>query len=365
MALRYDTGTLGNVKRTPQGGIRVPAAVSRAGLLRYKNADGSERIEYRPQEELEREDSIQSLRDAPVTNLHHGMVTAANWRRVSVGSVSGEPRLDGDKILSELIIQDDEVIGMVESGDRRQVSAGYKCTIEHTPGVTPNGERYDAIQRNVRYNHIALVPKGRAGAEISLRLDADDNQVIETETREDVKEPKPMEKIEIINGVEYAVGSAAHAAASDQRAIKERQDADASDALKKENEALKAKVAEIPQLVSQRVALVTKAAQFGVEVRQDMSDDDVRRAVIGKAQPNRDLKGKDSAYLSAALDMLEPPEAPETRQDHLYPPTGPGPAPSPGPAPVINRAQAAREAALKSMRSQYVNANARPTGAGS
>jgi hypothetical protein len=40
--------------------------------------------------------------------------------------------------------------------------------------VTPTGESYDGIQRNIRVNHLAIVSKGRAGKNARLLLDACD-----------------------------------------------------------------------------------------------------------------------------------------------------------------------------------------------
>ncbi len=48
------------------------------------------------------------------------------------------------------------------------------------PG-THRGERYDAVQTSIRYNHVALGPKdwGRAGSEASLRLDDNSAEAVE------------------------------------------------------------------------------------------------------------------------------------------------------------------------------------------
>ncbi len=35
-----------------------------------------------------------------------------------------------------------------------------------TPGVTPNGEPYDGIMRDIIGNHVALVERGRAGSDV-------------------------------------------------------------------------------------------------------------------------------------------------------------------------------------------------------
>jgi len=68
-------------------------------------------------------------------------------------------------------ITDKEAIDAVLRGDAVEVSAGYEVDIVETPGVTPDGQAYDAIQRNIRCNHIALTRRGRAGPEVRLHLD--------------------------------------------------------------------------------------------------------------------------------------------------------------------------------------------------
>ena len=51
------------------------------------------------------------------------------------------------------------------------------------------------------------------------------------------------------------------------------------------------------------VALHRAADKHGVAVRQDATDDEIRKLVIGKAHPSLDLTDKDSAYLAAAFDL--------------------------------------------------------------
>ena len=306
MVLRFDTGTLGKAERTPQGGIRVPAALTRVGVFEYTNPDGSIRREYRPAQEVSREDSLRTLLDAPVTNLHHGLVDASNWRRVSVGGVSGQPRMDGDHVVGDLVIQDQEVIGLVESGERREVSCGYTCDLDFTPGTTPTGERYDAIQVGIQYNHVALVPRGRAGSSVALRLDAADNQLGPEGHGE------TMKTFEIIGNVKHEVGTDAHRAAvvardAADKAVQERLDSisglegkiAALEAEKKTlQERLDAAPKDLHKAVQERLALAETAAKAGVEVREDATDADIRKAVVEKVFPSVDLAGKDDAFIS-------------------------------------------------------------------
>ena len=355
--LRFDVGKLGKVQRTPQGGIKVPAALTRVGILVYENPDGSPRREYRPKEEVFKEDSLATLSDAPVTNLHHGMVDASNWRRVAVGAVSGSAREDAGKVVADLVIQDKTTIALIESNERREVSCGYECDLEWTPGQTPGGERYDAIQRNIRYNHVALVPRGRAGREIALRLDSEGNQTL---TQNDRKSSQM--DFEIINGDKHEVGTDLH-----RKAVAARQDAEGKAAaelslLRKDNVDLKEKLsrqdAEVAERVKTRTELCTAAGLAKVTVREDMTDDELRSAVIGKVLPDMNLEGRDSKFVagvfSVALTKIangESSSSEQVREDAFRARTGSGGNTDDGPGPAVT----AREAMIK--RNQDANKN--------
>jgi hypothetical protein len=231
------------------------------------------------------------------------------------------------------VIQDAHTIGLIESRERREVSCGYRCRLDLTPGTTPDGERYDAVQRDVVYNHVALVPRGRAGRDVALRLDAADNQILGDLDM----------KIEIIGGVEYEVGTAAHRKASQAREDAERVASvrlDAASALEGENAALKAENKELKEradaapealveAVKKRVSLIGCAARAKVDVREDMSDEDIRRAVIAKMLPGINLEDRDQAFVEGvfAVAMAQMSDASSTRvrEDALRAQRGGGP----------------------------------------
>lgn len=207
---RLDYGTLGKVRRTPQGGVIAPARLTRTGVFRYLNHDGTERRELRLPEEVFKADSLATLADAPVTDGHPAEpVTTKNFSKFSRGHMRGDAKADGKFVAAELTLQDADLIAKVERGDLREVSCGYTCRLEYTSGEY-EGERYDAIQRDIEHNHIALVHKGRAGREVSLRLDAAE-QVDSSESgsrRHDAgDERKQPMAVYRIDGVDYEVGS--------------------------------------------------------------------------------------------------------------------------------------------------------------
>lgn len=167
-------GTVSAVTRTPQGGLRLDAAVTRVGVLDYRDHAGKAWREWKPAEEVFRADSLETLIPAPATELHPStMVDGDTWADVTVGHPVGAPRRDGGLVVVPLAIQRAGTVAKVDAGELHDVSAGYTCRVDWTAGVTPEGEHYDAIQRDIRYNHIALGPRGwgRAGEEVSLRLD--------------------------------------------------------------------------------------------------------------------------------------------------------------------------------------------------
>lgn len=207
---RFDASTLGGVQRTPQGGLRIPSRPTRAGVLLYRNGDGTERREFRPPSEVFHPDSLASLQAAPVTDFHPaGAVTPENWRQLTVGHVGEDVKQDGSHVSAPLNIQDAEAIRNINAGDRKELSCGYTCDLDETPGIW-EGQHYDAIQRNIRYNHVALLPTGagRGGASVALRLDSTDAVAVESD-KSVSSEGRTMIKVRV-DGIEYEAGSEGH-----------------------------------------------------------------------------------------------------------------------------------------------------------
>lgn len=170
----FASARLDAIQRTPQGGLRIAANLTREGVLTYSDGKGATWKEYRPEDEVFAADSLSSLRAAPVTDLHpQKLVTADSWRTDAVGHVCDDVARDGQFVTATVIVQDAAEVVRIDAGERKEVSCGYECDVDKTPGTTPTGERYDAVQRNIRYNHVALGPVGwgRAGPEVSLRMD--------------------------------------------------------------------------------------------------------------------------------------------------------------------------------------------------
>lgn len=195
---RYDRWSeLKPPERLSNGFLRVDGYLTRTGVFPYRLPDGTVRRELRTDEEVFSPKSLASFEHAPVTDKHPPIhLDAKNARQYAAGSAH-KLRRDGKFLAGELMVIDEGLAEKVERGDAREVSLGYYCELEMTPGVTDTGERYDCIQRNIRGNHIALVPQGRAGAEVRVRMDAADAVQVqdgEDSSRTGVTAPTPKQE---------------------------------------------------------------------------------------------------------------------------------------------------------------------------
>jgi hypothetical protein len=174
---RFDLAELprgSKIQRLGSGAIRVLAMISRTGIFEYQNPDGSIRRELRTPEDTFDEASLATLKGVPVVDHtdHSDMLTTSTTKAAAIGHVEA-PRRSADMVAADLVVHHGPVIAAIERGERSDVSAGYHCTLDRTPG-TWQGEHYDGVQRNVKYNHVAVLPhgKGRAGTAVGLRLDS-------------------------------------------------------------------------------------------------------------------------------------------------------------------------------------------------
>lgn len=170
--LRYDFAPISGSETTDEGYLRVWARTARTGTQLYRRADGSEVREYRPPEEVSKPESLASFGMKPATWLHPpSLLDAANTKKFQVGYSGSQVRYNDGFVEVALVVTDADSIEKIKRGDAAEVSAGYRVDYDDTPGFTPEGESYDGVQRNIRVNHIAIVPRGRAGPEVRLLLD--------------------------------------------------------------------------------------------------------------------------------------------------------------------------------------------------
>jgi hypothetical protein len=337
VVLRFDTGDLDEPTRLDNGYLKADGRITRVGVFAYQLGNGEIRNELRLPDEVFRADSIQTFEIAPLTNDHPPeQLTSDNTRKYQVGTVS-RARQDGQFVRADVTITDSDTIAAAQSG-RRELSCGYRCDLEMSPGVTSgidgvaDGQRYDAIQRKIRGNHVALVDRARAGRDASLRLDAEDALLVSDRPAVVPPQPQPrkpaMATIKI-DGVDYEVSDqAAQAIAKEQtradtasesvsklkadaekekaradkaeedrdKAVKEREDAQTPDTVRKLVDA---------RLDLERSATKALGEKKAGELKLDsLEDDAIKRAVIVHVSPEAESKLDKCSpeYLQARFD---------------------------------------------------------------
>jgi len=216
---RYDFRKIQKARKNDNGFLIAPVNFTRSGVFTYVTKDGNVIREYRPEQEVFNKDSMESLMFVPVTNRHpkHGLVTTKTAKKDGVGSVGENIQQDGKFLAGNVVITDEVAIEAIENDGIQEVSCGYKADLEFSPGTTPDGEKYDAIQTNIRYNHVALVRRGRAGPKARLILDdasaiLDDgeinlDEIVFNDESKQRKKEGVMPKIKL-DGLEYEVDPA-------------------------------------------------------------------------------------------------------------------------------------------------------------
>ena len=339
---RYEfQGKLGKAKPIAGGGVRIPASIARVGIQEYLK-DGKVVREYRPPEEVFSEETLRSLTDAPVTIGHIvRSVDPSNWKTVSVGHVSGNALKseDGNWTHADLTVNQRDALNKIDKEDLIEVSAGYDLDIDETPGVTPTGEQYDRIQRNIRYNHVALLEAGkaRAGSGARLRLDSNDEQLIEEkedDTMADSVKKEPARKVRV-DGIEYDFGSESHVSALNKRIDSADSEITslktANSEIKAERDGLAKENAELKEANSEdRLdSLVNAELAFRDELRPVLGKDydfsgksrnDVRLDAITKLEPDTKLDeadAKDESYVRAYLAHARKVAKPFDHNQHV------------------------------------------------
>ncbi len=152
--------------------------LSKVGVFEYSGQQISPELEpdkiykvYRPEEELADPACVESFRLVPWTDEHAMLgteddgLTPAEQKGV-LGVVGENVYYEDGYLKGNLRIFSEKLAGLIEAG-KKELSIGYRCLYELTSGVY-NGVRYDAIQRKIRGNHLALVDEGRAGPDVAV-----------------------------------------------------------------------------------------------------------------------------------------------------------------------------------------------------
>lgn len=304
--IRVDRLSLPKISKTKNGYLKGEAIVGRAGVQRYLNGDGTERLELRHPNEIFSPSSLETLKTIPVTNDHpSSLVNVDNAKDLLIGLTGETVRVDGEAIIANLTITHKDAIETIQKRNKKELSLGYELELVKEEGMY-NGERYTHRQTNVKYNHLAIVDKGRAGIS-RLNFDGVDASVqVIDETNNDNfnNEENSMSENKENNEVVKAENKDSVIINLDKYVAQ-------IDQLKLENANLKERVNNFDSIladkVAHRISLINKAAKVinidsGNLIK--MTDRQIMESVIKARDNNVNLDQKSDFYVEGRFDSI-------------------------------------------------------------
>lgn len=329
--LRFDAVKIGKPVRTAEGYLKTTARVAQVGILEYPRKDGTIYREFVSPEVLHEQASMDSLSLLPVTDEHPSKNVDSKTVKYAMKGVTGqEARKDGtDGLDTDIVIMDADLVESAERGDKQEVSAGYTCLLDETPGIW-QGQKYDAKQIERRYNHIAVVPEGRAGKNVRLRMDAAHNLTLEEDMvtikldgKEYQVEQSVADALKAAGAATAKADAAKEAAEGALEGVQAKLDTKEAELKKVKGDSASAEAeAAIQARIDQKVHLIGEAKKFikadALEAVIKLDALGIMKACIMAAQPEAKLDGKSADYIQARFDVLKPEtEAREDGKDDL------------------------------------------------
>jgi hypothetical protein len=286
---------------------------------------------YRGEEAVFAKDSLTSFSGKPVTVGHPGeVVTAKNWKDHAVGQIGEEIVRDGEAVRVSLALMDAKAIEKVRSGTR-QLSVGYRADLEWIDGVAPDGTPYQARQKNIVVDHLAVVDAARAGPDFRIGDGADHWGATPLHKTADTKEKPVADALRTVVVGDEAVETTDQGARVIERLKTQLSDAETKHAsaiqakdgevtnlkkqietkdgeiagLKKQVEDGKLKPADLAKLVKDRAQIVADAKKAGVdEDTDDMTDAEIKRKAVGKKLGDEAIKEWSDDAVNGAFATL-------------------------------------------------------------
>lgn len=318
----FDTVDASGMRLTNDGFLVAEANVARTGIQLYSagelGIDGDQsRIMkvYRSPEEVFAADAMASYAHRPVTVDHPSvMVDATNWKDHAKGQTGDEVLRDGDFVRVPLMLMDAQAIVDWQDG-KRELSMGYSMELEIVDGETPDGEKYDAVQRNLRMNHLALVSRARGGSALKL---GDNN--LEVSNMSEVKlQTVTVDglSVQTTDAGAQAISKLQTEVADAQKQLVDAGKTHEGELATKDAELAKkdAKIdelngkvlsnADIDKRVNDRADLIATAKQIADKDYAGLSDAEIKTAAVVAKLGQATVDGKSADYIAARFDILD------------------------------------------------------------
>ncbi len=333
---------------TPEGYLVLEAYATRTGVFDYYTKDGKLYREYRPQTEVQNPDSYRTLENQPLTKLHpKNMLDSKSASKFIKGIVLEGIEPEGIYLKVTVRVFDKELIDLILSGKMTELSCGYYCEVIDGKGVTPDGVQYDGMQINIIYNHLAVVPKGRAGSKVGFHLDSegfavfyDDNDFEQNDNGSNSTEKLDKniiftEKMDMqitYNGRVYKLDNAEDVKALEKAVLDAQTSNQAKiDSLEAKYEMEKQRNDFAPEKLAEEVTFLADVSQWIktdsniVELAKKTKKDNMLQAIKDN-MPNFVLKKDTEAYIESTYESMKEllafkkdakPATPEVKNDGI------------------------------------------------
>ena len=171
MRTKDDNGFL-HVALTPISKATVNPYLGKEIPFSDEHGFDPEKIYYalRPADELEK--AANTFNGLPLLLEHHEINAENPAKEWVVGSVGTDAVFEAPYLKNSMTVTDAQAIGYIEDGQAAEISCCYSYDPDFTSGefteVDGSKVHYDLIMRNIKGNHVALVPEGRAGHDVKV-----------------------------------------------------------------------------------------------------------------------------------------------------------------------------------------------------
>ena len=311
--------------------------ITKAGVFPYLGKQISPSLEpdriyqvYRPEEEIKK--AADTFKLVPLVDDHTMLgpdFTPAEQKGVH-GVLGEDIQERNGTLFADVKIFSEQLKREIQDG-KKELSLGYFCKYDLTPGQY-NGMHYDAVQRDLKGNHIALVDNGRMGHDVRV-MDAmafDALDIVGSIDENPNHSPKNAQDgmnlfIEDLSSTNHGVGGKDAAPGKENEMDKVKQAIEAIKALFADPEAgdKEGKLAEILGVLAPSASAGDKCSskdedvdkralidEIGGILKGKLSDELIR-TIMGKAEK---LAYNDSSAGSADDDGVEPLKAQQVKE---------------------------------------------------
>ena len=129
-------------------------------------------IYYGLRDPKELEKAADTFNGLPLLLEHHPTDAENLPKEWVVGSMGTDAVYEKPYLKNSMTVTDAQAIGYIEDGTAKEISCSYRFTPDFTAGTYTEADgsevHYDFVMRDIRGNHVALVPEGRAGHDVQV-----------------------------------------------------------------------------------------------------------------------------------------------------------------------------------------------------